>query len=236
VLPILLGIGLTLPNEAFAKERIRTVELKKDQIVTVNTALTVATIVQVPDRPLSVVVGDSEAFKVEYLDQAITIKPLSSSARSNLYIYTDYRRFDVALVTGSERSADYVVYLKPKVTPPKKPEPITWIKVDRSFVADGILISVRRVAKAKDVALIEFGLSSKQRLRIDPAAFWLTSNTKTVPIENLTLSALETEKDRILSGLIEVKTGSLNPESILKLEYRGKKPNAVNLPRLKDWK
>lgn len=236
MLPILLGIGLALPSDVFAKERIRTVELKKDEIVTVNTALTVATIVQVPDRPLSVVVGDSEAFKVEYLDQAITIKPLSSSARSNLYIYTDYRRFDVALVTGSERSADYVVYLKPKVIPPKKPEVITWIKVERSFLAEGLLISVRRVAKTKGFALIEFGLSSKQRVPIDPASFWLTASSRTIPIENLTLPALEIDKGRIVSGLIEMRLEQLSLENSLRFEYRGKKANGVNLPRLKDWK
>jgi len=236
MLPILLGISLALPSKVLAKDRIRTVELKKDEIVTVNTALTVATIVQVPDRPLSVVVGDSEAFKVEYLDQAITIKPLSSSARSNLYIYTEYRRFDVALVTGSERSADYVVYLKPKVLPLRKPEAINWIEVDRTFEAEGLSVSVKRVAKSKRVALIEFGLRSKQRLRIDPAAFWLTLSSKTVPIESLTISDLEIDKGRIVSGLIEVSLEQLNPESSLRFEYRGKKASGVHLPRLKDWK
>jgi type IV secretory pathway VirB9-like protein len=92
--------------------RVRTVEIKKDQIVTVRTALGVATIIQVPDRPTSLVVGDQTAFKVEYLDQAITIKPLHGGARSNLYIYTDYRRFNVQLMTTTEVSADYVVYLE----------------------------------------------------------------------------------------------------------------------------
>jgi hypothetical protein len=49
--------------------------------------------------------------RVEYLDQAITIKPLSHGSKSNLYIYTDWKRFNVELVSGAESVADYVVYL-----------------------------------------------------------------------------------------------------------------------------
>ena len=94
-----------------APSRVKRVPVLPDQIVTVKTALGIATIIQVPDRPNSLVVGDNEAFKVEYLDQAITIKPLHGGAKSNLYIYTDYRRFNVQLITGVEAAADYVVYL-----------------------------------------------------------------------------------------------------------------------------
>src|SRR5690606_17824343 len=103
-------MALSLPG--FASGRVRKVEVKPDQIVTVRTAIGIATIIQVPERPNSIVVGDQSAFKVEYLDQAITIKPLHGSAKSNLYIYTDYRRFNVQLVTTSEPAADYVVYLE----------------------------------------------------------------------------------------------------------------------------
>ena len=94
-----------------ANQKVRRVEVEKDQIVKIKTAIGIATIIQVPDRPNSVVVGDSNSFKVEYLDQAITIKPVARGARSNLYIYTDWRRFNVELITGNDATADYVVYL-----------------------------------------------------------------------------------------------------------------------------
>ena len=101
---------VTFPVASFASERVRHVAVQKDQIITVRTAIGIATIIQVPDRPNSVVVGDQNAFKVEYLDQAITIKPLHGGAKSNLYVYTDWRRYNVQLITGAESSADYVVY------------------------------------------------------------------------------------------------------------------------------
>ncbi len=80
---------LSLSPSAWAK--VRKVEVTKDQVVTVRTVIGIATIIQVPDKPNSIVVGDLAGFKVEYLDQAITIKPLDGRARSNLYIYTDFR-------------------------------------------------------------------------------------------------------------------------------------------------
>ena len=99
-----LLIFASFSDLAFA--RVRKVPVSGDQIVTVKTAIGIATIIQVPDRPNSVVVGDQESFKVEYLDQAITIKPLHSGAKSNLYVYTDWKRYNVQLTTGSEAIAD----------------------------------------------------------------------------------------------------------------------------------
>src|SRR5690348_14383823 len=81
--------------------RVRKVYLKRDDIALVRTAVGIATLIQVPDRPTSVVLGDTNAFKVEYLENAITLKPLSRSAKSNLYIYTDARRFNVSLITSA---------------------------------------------------------------------------------------------------------------------------------------
>ena len=68
--------------------KVRHVILNQDQIVTVKTALGLATIVQVPDTPIRFVIGNKSAFKVEYLDKAVTIKPLTGSIGTNLYIYT----------------------------------------------------------------------------------------------------------------------------------------------------
>src|SRR3990167_893132 len=111
VLTVTFLFMLFVTLESNAGERVRRVPVQGDQIVTVRTSLGIATIIQVPDRPNSVVCGDQDAFKVEYLDQAITIKPISRGAKSNLYIYTDWKRYNVELVSGSEVAANYVVYL-----------------------------------------------------------------------------------------------------------------------------
>ena len=89
---IMLALNMT---PSHAGQRVRHVAVQGDEIITVRTSIGIATIIQVPDRPNSVVVGDQESFKVEYLDQAITIKPLSQGVKSNLYVYTDWKRYNV---------------------------------------------------------------------------------------------------------------------------------------------
>ena len=100
----------------------RKVVVHRDEVVTVKTAVGIASIIQVPDQPTSLVLGDSAAFKVEYLNQAITVKPLHGHATSNLYIHTDFERYSVKLVAGAQAAADYVVYLTPFEAPKPKRE------------------------------------------------------------------------------------------------------------------
>ena len=44
-----------------ASTRVRSVSVQDYQIVTVRTSIGIATIIQIPDRPNSVVVGDQDA-------------------------------------------------------------------------------------------------------------------------------------------------------------------------------
>jgi hypothetical protein len=227
---------LTFMLDAPAWARVRKVEVTQDQIVTVKTALGIATIVQVPDRPNSIVVGDQAAFKVEYLDQAITIKPLRGGAKSNLYVYTDYRRFNVQLVTGPESSADYVVYLD---NPKPKPEKSTlrWLALKRSLNCDGLNLTVVRVARTLDgMLLIEFNLLDAKREKLRPEWFWLTQGGTTRPIQNLFLSSLEITPGSSVSGTIQILRSDVDENALLKIEMRKKKTSFLTLPKVARWK
>lgn len=93
---------------------VKKIEVKVDELTTIHTAVGIATIIQLPEPIQGVIIGDQGAFKIEYLDKAITIKPLRFGAKTNLYINTPTRRFNVRLVTQNQDSSDYVVYLSPK--------------------------------------------------------------------------------------------------------------------------
>jgi hypothetical protein len=218
---------------AFA-EKVRNVEVKDDQIVTVRTSLGIATIIQVPDRPNSVVVGDQDSFKVEYLDQAITIKPLTNSARSNLYVYTDWKRYNVELVTGSQEVADYVVYLKsPKK---KKLDDLRW-KKSTNFLRNGDLkLSLSRVGNFQDkLFLIEFEVKTEKDIEFRPEWIWLTQNGEQRPIWNLVLSNLSLKKGKVMKGLIQVKKSEVDGMNLLKLEVRREKVSFLTLPKVIPW-
>ena len=234
-----LVIALSLYATALASSRVKKVEVQKDQIVRVNTAVGIATIIQVPDRPNSVVVGDQDAFKVEYLDLAITIKPITPHGKSNLYIYTDYRRFNVELNSGPEASADYVVYLenpadKEKFTKTKSEgSGIKWKRINRNFKNESASFGLNRIGTTRSgVVIVEFTMSSTKREQINPAWFWVTQGGVTRPIQNLFLSDVKLSPGQKIQGSIQLlKADFVNADQI-RIEMRRKKITYLTLKEL----
>ena len=243
-LKIILALIFSIFAYASAEARVRRVAVNGDQIVTIRTSIGIATIIQVPDRPNSVVVGDQNAFKVEYLDQAITIKPLSSGARSNLYIYTDWKRFNVELVSGGESIADYVVYLDnpktktPQASPtPKKDIGITWTNFKNTLKNEAMKVSVNRLGRTKDgLLLVEFTITSTQKESFKPEWIWLSQNGSTKPIHNLFLSSLETSPQITISGVMQLREIDLVADAPMRLEMRRKKMSYLTVQKVNSWK
>jgi len=240
---VVVLIGILISSFSIADARVRRVAVIGDQIVTVRTALGIATIIQVPDRPNSVVVGDQDSFKVEYLDQAITIKPLSGGAKSNLYVYTDWKRYNVQLISGSEIVADYVVYLEnPKDNPKEdtrieKGSSIVWTILKKSLKNDNLRLEINRVGRAKDgVLLIDFLVKGTSKEEIKPESLWLTQNGKTRPIQNLYLSAVEVLPSNPVSGVIQLQQDDLDSSIPFQIELRRKKSSFLTIQKVKLWK
>lgn len=230
---LFIVIGFISSNHCLAS-RVKKIPVNNDQIVTVNTAIGVATIVQVPDRPNSVVVGDQEGFRVEYLDQAITIKPLRHGAKSNLYIYTDWRRYNVQLITGSESSADYVVYLE---NPKLKINSTAWMSFKNHLNSENLKLNVNRLGKAKGGFLfIEFEFVSNDKVKMNPEWIWLTQNEKTVPINNLILSSLEVSPQQGVKGMIQLLENEINTAVPFRIEVRRKRISYLTIPKVNSWK
>lgn len=225
---------LLLPLISWAK--VRTVEVKKDQIVIVRTALGIATIIQVPDRPSSLVVGDQNAYKVEYLDQAITIKPLHGGAKSNLYIYTDYRRFNVQLVTVPENIADYVVYLENPIEKPKS-STVGWKDFRNHLKNESLIFETKRIAKTPDgIFLIEFEVRSDKSEKFDPEWLWLTQSGVSKPIHSLALSSQSLSKGQAIKGVMQIYRNDILENLPLRIELRRQKISYLTVPKVSTWK
>lgn len=224
-----------------ATERVRRVPIQGDQIVTVRTSIGIATIIQVPDRPNSVVVGDQDSFKVEYLDQAITIKPLVGGAKSNLYIYTDWKRFNVELVSGAEAVADYVVYIDfPRETPQpatNKDSGIKWTDLKNLLRNDSLSLNVTRVGRTKEgILLVEFKVSSTKVEEFKPEWLWLTQIGETRPIHNLYLTAMQVTPQRAISGVLQMREIDLNIDEPVRVELRRGKTSYLTIQKFVAWK
>ncbi|HAR43301.1 MAG TPA: hypothetical protein DCS07_11845 [Bdellovibrionales bacterium] len=238
-----------VPMVGEAGLRVRHVEVKRDQIVVVRTALGVATIIQVPDKPNSVVVGDQAGFKIEYLDQAVTIKPLHSGAKSNLYIYTDWRRFNAQLVTGSEAEADYVVYLEnARIAPEGSREAeknltkkeslgMKWTPYRRRMRSDELSFEVRRLGQSSDgLLVIEFAITSSKPVSVQPEWIWLTQAKAARPIQGLFLSTAELKMGASAQALIQVLRSDINENETIYVEVRRKKTSVLSIPKVASWK
>lgn len=223
-----------------AAQRVRRVEVHGDQIVTVRTSIGIATIIQVPDRPNSVVVGDQDSFKVEYLDQAITIKPLNSGGKTNLYIYTDWKRYNVELFSGHGEAADYVVYLdtpkeKQKVISEKSP--ISWTPFKNSLRNENLTLETKRLGKSKDgVLLVEFQIRSSNKTAFSPEWLWITQGGVTKPIHNLFLSHLDSAPASPISGVLMIKRSDVGEHEPIRIEMRRTKVSYLTLTKVSAWK
>lgn len=238
---LILFVFTVIAINSNGAERVRRVPVQGDQIVTVRTSIGIATIIQVPDRPNSVVVGDQDSFKVEYLDQAITIKPLTGGAKSNLYIYTDWKRFNVELVSGSETVADYVVYLEnPKekmVSRSNVDTGIKWTSFSNSLRNENLLLEIKRLGRARGgILLIEFLIKSSKNEKFKPEWIWLTQNGEVKPIHNLFLSALESSPRNSINGILQVRESDQRNSDSIRFELRRSKTSYLSIRKVSTWK
>lgn len=228
---------LSLTPNSNANERIKHIQVKNDEIIKVHTSLGVATIIEVSDRPNSVVLGNQSHFKVEYLDQAITIKPLSSHSKSNLYIYTDYNRFNVELLTGSENLANYVIYLTPKKEDLKKSIQNSIknkTKLIHKTMKNGELIfKLSKIGFLDDSKyFLEFTINSLKNIKMKPEWIWVTQNRATRPIYELHLSSTDFKNKNVIHGSIILQKNEIKINDPLKIELRRKITSSILLPKL----
>ena len=69
---------------------------------------------------MNVVLGDQTAFRVEFINDSITLKPLRSGAKSNIFIFTDNDRFNLTVKSGSVALVDYVIRIRRIYSDPQK--------------------------------------------------------------------------------------------------------------------
>lgn len=215
---------LFLASTGFAQ--VRTVTLKNDQLLTVKTALGIATIIQVPDTIQSAVIGDQSGFKVEYLDKAVTIKPLRYGAKTNLYLLTDKKRFNIRLHTLHQDAADYVVYI---ATNEARSTPV-WNKLLKVVTLEGITISVHRTATSKDgLLLIDGSLSSKRVFVIKPEQFWVLQENRSKVIDSLFLTSLEANAGSSVRFGISISLKELESRKPILLQFKGTKVLSLSI-------
>jgi hypothetical protein len=229
---IIIILSLFLKVNSLAAP-VRTAQLSPDGILNINTALGIATIIQLPETIQSVIIGDQSGFKVEYLDKAVTIKPLRWGAKTNLYLVTEKRRYNLRLQTLKQETADFIVY----VQNPKEEVQVIWRSFEKKVQTDYYTFEITRIGKSKAGFIILDGkIKAKENHTIKPEQFWILQNKESRVINGLYLSSLKVTPKYPLEFGISLATTDLDSKFPITLELRTEPPLVIDIPEERLWK
>ena len=232
MIELLFAILLVIQTPARTLAQIKSVSAKPDEIVNVKLGLGIATIVQLPEAIQSVVIGDQSSFKVEYLDHAVTIKPLRYSATTNLYLTTMSRRYILRLATGRSDRADYIVYVKDQ----RDDMNVRWHLVSKSVSSKISTLTIKRVGSSRaGFLLLDLKFSSHDKQEIKPDTVWLSQDGQSKVINGLYLSSSEVSPSKPVALSLSILKTDLAPNRPLTVELRLKYPLKVEVTAEVVW-
>ncbi len=227
---------------------VRSIYPKRDAIVPIRTAIGIATIIQVPDPIQSAIIGDASAYKIEYLNDAVTIKPLRFGARTNLYLITQKRRYNLQLWTTSQGDSDYVVYIKEGV----RAAPVRWTVIHLVSKAEGTDLAVTNDGHtAQGYLLIDGsyvpGESTSTYSKANPGGpattesllmpkdFWVYQGKTPVAIDTLYLSKRQGSTKAPVHWSVSINAVGLHPRRPLVILVKGVHSMRVTIPARFIW-
>lgn len=222
---ILIALLAQLP--AFGDSHVKKVNVAVDELSQVHTAVGIATIIQCPEAISSVIIGDQGAFKIEYLDRAITIKPLRGGAKTNLYISTINTRYSVRLTSVAQDSADFIVYLAPKSNIDKAD--VKWREFQRSVTKGNLTLELKRVGHAQGFIVLDMELKSLVGQKIDPSLVYLSQGSESKVINSLFISSTEVSVKSPMTVMISLSQNDLVKGVPATLEVKPSKRSQVSM-------
>ncbi len=208
IFTIAIIISLLTSFTAFAKN-VKSISIDESEVAQVRVSLGYSTLLQFDARPVQAIVGDQDSFKVEYVGNSIAIKPLMSGVSTNLFVMTEYGKFNFRISSGRGFEPDYILRVKRKA--PMTTEAsggIVTKRVGISRTADGITLRLISVASAKinTPMIYSFELSSKdKKIGFQPGDFAVLQSGRSLPIENIYIERLSLAKGQRIFGMVHVK-------------------------------
>ena len=200
---------------------VRNVFPKNDEIILVKTSIAIATIIQFPDST-SVqlpIIGDQSGFRIETLDKGITIKPLRQNAKTNLYLFTDKKRYNFRLVTATQDQADYILYIKSAI----QSSDVKWKEIHKTSSNSNLSLIVARVSSSKDQTIIlDCILKSKISFTVSAENFWIFQARESKVISSIFLPDKFVAKDSTFMFAIAVSKNDMNEGKSIEVAFRNK--------------
>lgn len=229
---LLLIFALSLHKMSLAAH-IRSVPLASNQILNINTALGIATIIQLQETIQSVIIGDQSGFKVEPLDKAITIKPLRWGAKTNLYLVTEKQRYNLKLHTDKQEIADFIVYIQMA----KDESNILWRTFEKKVQVNSLTFELLKIGKSKSGFILLSGrIRSKESQTIKPEQFWIYQGNQSKVINGLYLSSTSVTLKYPIEFGISLALSDLEEKKPIILELKSNPNLTLAIPADVLWK
>ena len=224
-------LALLLAPVAEAKS-MRTVHLSEKDMETVLVEPGYSTLIKFDSHPEPGLIGDQDAFKVEYMKNMVAIKPLVSKGQTNLFLFTKEGQFNFQLVAGRGRH-DNIVYAQAGVqggsSGPLVPKPAVLVddlltrRLERSVSKGNVKLTLQSIATPVSRTTIVLRILIEQKatdaVKIDPAMVKLVQAGKPVAIENVFLESAKAKSGSIVtSGLLLIRAQAIRPRETLRLD------------------
>lgn len=228
---ILLFLILSLAPVVEAKS-MRTVRLSEKDMETVFVEPGYSTLIKFDSHPEPGLIGDQDAFKVEYMKNMVAVKPLLSRGQTNLFLFTKEGQFNFQLIAGRGRH-DNIVYAKTGASSPPSetaaPRPAVLVddlltrKIGKAVAKGGVKLVLESIAtpisRTTLVLHILIEQTGPNAIKIEPKMLSITQGTKGIPIENVFLeSRLRKGNITPTSGLLLIRNQGLSARTPLKLD------------------
>ena len=108
ILMFCLGISIN----TYSRREIREVTSSQKTIRTIYLTMGRSTILSFPEKPVKIVLGNSNYFSIEYINNDVTIQPLRK-INTNMFVYTNSgKKYAILLRVGRKEKYDDIVYFK----------------------------------------------------------------------------------------------------------------------------
>lgn len=231
VILVIHAMALLLASISFAN--VKTVIPKNDEIIEVKAALGIATLIEFPDPIQQAVIGDQSAYRIEYSGSGATIKPLRSFAKTNVYFFTQKKRYNLRLTVVPQNQSFYILYIKnPEVGSGPR-----WTALNRISNGKDSQLKLLRMGSTQDgFILLDLEVLPKKSFKIQASDFWIKQGAESKAINSLFLSRTDARaKQSVLVG-VAIQKSELQGKP-LTLEFkRFNETLSLEVPKEVLWK
>lgn len=195
---------------------VRTVQMNEGDMMPIFVSPRFSTLIKFDAHPEPGLIGDQDAFKVEYMRNMVAIKPLVSKGKTNLFLFTKEGQFNFQLVAGTANH-DNIVYAKRAIAPvsPKNlniervvvVDDLLTKKIGKTATASGMVLKLESVATPMSRSTVVLRFSVEQKI---------SENKKTE------FTALNRERILVTQGQIQLpientylESSKLGPNTLL---------------------